>query len=109
MSMNRTCPISTFTSGDESDGIAKHYLETRGLMNLFRSNHFLHQRLETRIATERVEQRIHFDPADISALMVSDTLVQPSNCFIVISQAKIKQHAPVYMHLTVMAKFFQFR
>ena len=36
MSMNKTCPISNFTSEERSDGMSFYYLKTRDLTSLFR-------------------------------------------------------------------------
>jgi hypothetical protein len=41
---------------------------------MFNTNYLLHQRLETRIATEGIELRKDFDPGD-GTLMVGDTLL----------------------------------
>src|SRR3989442_7436064 len=37
MSMNKTCPISNFTSEEDSDGMNFYYLKTRDLTSRFRS------------------------------------------------------------------------
>src|SRR6267154_382579 len=66
-----------------------------------RRNDFLHQRLETRIAVQRIEQWIYFDPADVGAVTFLETLFEPAQRFIFIVQAEIKQGAAVSNHFAV--------
>src|SRR5215472_10240096 len=42
---------------------------------ILRGKNFLHQRFKTRIATERVEQRINFNVGDVETLMISNALL----------------------------------
>src|SRR5437868_6780115 len=56
MSRNKTCPISNFTSEEDSDGMARFYVEARGLTNLFRRKGS-DDLVEARIATERVNEQ----------------------------------------------------
>jgi len=46
-----------------------------GSLLMLRANYFLHQRLEARIAAERIEQRINFNGADNLIVVLRDTLV----------------------------------
>src|SRR5439155_7021345 len=64
-------------------------------------NDFLHQRFETRIAVQRIEQWIDFDPADVGAVTFLETLFEPAQRFIFIVQAEIKQGAAVSNHFAV--------
>src|SRR5260370_31143408 len=77
-------------------------------LSLLRPDHFLHERFETRIATERIEHRINFDPSDRLTLMIGDTLLEPANCFLAIVQAEIEQRARPCVHVAVPAQFCQF-
>lgn len=52
MSMNKTCPISNFTSEEDSDGIDFVYLKILTLTNLFRPYDFLDERFEARVAAK---------------------------------------------------------
>src|SRR6266576_6813698 len=67
-----------------------------------RRNDFLHQRLESRIAVQRIEQWIYFDPADVGAVAFLVTLFEPAQRFIFVVQAEIKQSAQVADYLTVL-------
>src|SRR5436190_19855992 len=68
----------------------------------FRGNNFLHQCLEARIAVQRIEQWIYFDPADVGAVAFLETLFEPAQRFIFIVQAQIKQRAQIANHLAVL-------
>src|SRR5437870_2677656 len=67
-----------------------------------RRNHLLHERFEARIAVQRIEQWIYFDPADVGAVAFRETLFEPAQRFIFIVQAQIKQSAQIANHLTVL-------
>jgi len=56
------------------------FLDSRSLP-LFGTNYFLHQRFETRIASERIEQRTDFNPGGLT-LMGGDILLEAANCFL---------------------------
>ena len=75
---------------------------------MLRANHPLHQCLETRIATERIEQRINFNKVNIHVLVVRHSLLQPSNRFFPISKTEIEQRALECAHVAVPGEFFQF-
>src|SRR3954453_5733810 len=94
MSMKRTCPISNFTSAVCSGGISS---------SLRRTNHLLHERFETRIAAEWVEQRIYFNPADVCAIVIGVILFQPAERLRVVAHAKVKQTTRVGRDVAVLA------
>jgi hypothetical protein len=48
---------------DQSFAIRRMFLDSHSLL-LFGINYLLHQRFKTRVATERVEQRINFNVGD---------------------------------------------
>src|SRR6266511_3319345 len=73
----------------------------------FWTNDFLDQRFETRIAMQRIEQWLDFDPADVGAVAFLETLFEPAQRFIFIVQAEIKQGAPVANHLAALAHFIK--
>src|SRR6266480_4348896 len=100
MSMNKTCPISNFTS--DPDGMGFVLSRTQRFAILFGRNHLLHERFEARIAVQRIEQWIYFDPADVGAVAFLVTLVEPAERFIFIVQAEIKQSTQVADYLTVL-------
>src|SRR6266700_3797993 len=80
----------------------RYYRMTRYLTSLFGRNHLLHQRFEARIAVQRIEQWIYFDPADVGAIAFLETLFKPAQRFIFIVQAEIKQSAHVAYHLALL-------
>src|SRR5437868_10899469 len=80
----------------------RYYRKTRYLTSLFGRNHLLHERFEARIAVQRIEQWIYFDPADVGAVAFLVTLFEPAQRFIFIVQAEIKQSAQVADYLTVL-------
>src|SRR5438132_5744796 len=80
----------------------RYYRKTRYLTSLFGRNHLLHERFEARIAVQRIEQWIYFDPADVGAVAFLETLFEPAQRFIFIVQAQIKQSAQVANHLAVL-------
>src|SRR6266480_4667252 len=100
MSMNKTCPISNFTS--DPDGMGFVLSRTQRFAILFGRNHLLHERFEARIAVQRIEQWIYFDPADVGAVAFLETLFEPAQRFLFIVQAEIKQSAQVANHLAVL-------
>src|SRR5439155_13934729 len=65
------------------------------------ANDLLHERLETRVAVQWLEQWIHFDPADIGAVAFLEAFFEPAQRLIVIVQAEIKQSAQVANHLAL--------
>src|SRR5437762_11175472 len=73
----------------------------------FRGNNFLHQCLEARIAVQRIEQWIYFDPADVGAVAFLETLFEPAQRFIFIVQAEIKQSTQVANHLTALTHLIE--
>src|SRR5438309_9670638 len=81
----------------------RYYRKTRYLTSLFGRDDLLHERFEARIAVQRIEQWIDFDPADIGAVAFLETLFEPAQRFIFIVQAEIKQSAQVANHLAVLA------
>src|SRR6266496_2761128 len=56
-----------------------------------RRNDLLHQRFETRIAVQRIEQGIDLDPTDVRAVAFFQSLFEPTHGFIFIVQAEVKQ------------------
>src|SRR5882724_13083503 len=85
----------------------RYYRKTRYLTSLFGRNHLLHERFEARIAVQRIEQWIYFDPADVGAVAFLETLFEPAQRFIFIVQAQIKQSAQVANHLTVLTDLIE--
>src|SRR5437762_5584172 len=81
----------------------KPALDGRSLTSFrFLSRHFSYEGFEARIAVQRVEQWIYFDPADVGAVAFLEALFQPAQRFIFIVQAEIKQGAQVANHLAVL-------
>src|SRR5437899_5651194 len=80
----------------------RYYRKTRYLTSLFGRDELLHERFEARIAVQRIEQWIYFDPADVGAVAFLETLFEPAQRFIFIVQAQIKQSAQIANHLTVL-------
>src|SRR5213078_979409 len=68
----------------------------------FRRDHFLHQRFETRVAVQWIEQWIYLDPAEVGAGVFLEALFEPAQRFIFVVQAEIKQRAQVADHLALL-------
>src|SRR5437016_12557505 len=71
------------------------------------ANDFLHERLETRIAVQRREKWIYFDPADVGSVAFLETLFKPAQRLLLIVQAEIKQSAPVAEHFAVLTHLME--
>src|SRR5205085_9348932 len=71
-----------------------------------RGNNLLGERLKTRIAAEWVEKRMNSN-IGIIWTDISDTLLQPSNCFVALSQTEAEESAIICTHVAVMAEFVQ--
>src|SRR5437016_8405142 len=69
-------------------------------------NNFFCERFEARIAAERVEKRMNSN-IGIIWTGISDTLLQPSNCFVALSQTEAEESAIICTHVAVMAEFVQ--
>src|SRR2546421_6075075 len=71
-----------------------------------RGNNLFGERLKTRIAAERVEKRMNSN-IGIIWTGISDTLLQPSNCFVALSQTEAEESAIICTHVAVTAEFVQ--
>ena len=69
-------------------------------------NNLLGERLKTRIAAERVEKRMN-SKIGIIWTGISDTLLQPSNGFVALSQTEAEESAIICAHVAVTAEFVQ--
>src|SRR5439155_13638526 len=99
MSMNKTCPISNFTSVDCSAGTRTfYYLKTRDLTSRFgclcklpHRNNLFRQRFEARIAAQRVEQRVNSDISYVRTGAILVTLFKPVECLLFVAQSNINK------------------
>src|SRR2546423_11770334 len=62
----------------------------------------LYKGFEARIAAQRIEQWIDFDPVDVGAVAFFETLFEPAKRLLFVIQAEVEQSSPVAEHLTAL-------
>src|SRR2546428_11915403 len=78
----------------------------RFISKLRRGNNLFGEGFKARIAAERVEKRMNSN-IGIIWTGISDTLLQPSNCFVALSQTEAEESTIICTHVAVMAEFVQ--
>src|ERR1700730_6850122 len=97
MSMNKTCPISNFTSEEDSDGI-------NGLW--FSKSNLSHQCGEAGIASQAFRFRIETKPRQrVGAFLVR--FLQPFERFVLVAEAGVNVHTRDSRNETALLQFIQ--
>src|SRR6516165_3100633 len=67
-----------------------------------RSNDFLHERFETRIATQGVEQGIHFDPGETGTVPGGDCPFNGAKSFLFVVEAQKNERPRVLVDVLIL-------
>src|ERR1700738_800041 len=97
MSRNKTCPISNFTSEEDSDGIGGLWLGKSDLP---------HQSSETRIGSKAFRFRIETKPRQrVGAFLIR--FLQPLEGFCFVAEARVNIHTRDSRNETALLQFIQ--
>src|SRR5437764_12972720 len=105
MSMNRTCPISNFTS--EEDSVGRGFPSILGLaaVVLFQSNLFQNG-LEARLVANAIVNLVDSEPPT-GAILIFVTFLQPIQYFFLVPKSEIDGHACIGCDVPSFCQFIE--